>query len=79
MATTLEFYGYRDEPVKMCLAVSHGLHIMTNVKESYRRKGLGRRLVDDSLYSLRKERIPKCHLFVFGKNDLGKNFWKGTA
>ena len=49
------------------------------VAPDYRRKGLGQRLMEACLDGLRKEKIRKCHLFVFGTNELGKNFWTGTG
>ena len=55
----------------------HVYHLF--VDEKYRRKGLGRKIVDNCLEALRKEGINKCHLFPFKRNELGKNFWKATA
>jgi N-acetylglutamate synthase len=49
------------------------------VASDYRRKGLGQSLMETCLDGLRKEKIRKCHLFVFDKNELGKNFWTGTG
>jgi hypothetical protein len=39
----------------------------------------GRKLVDACLEGLRGEDIQKCHLFIFGKNELGRRFWNGTG
>jgi ribosomal protein S18 acetylase RimI-like enzyme len=49
------------------------------VADNYRRRGLGRRLVNACLDDLRREGILKCHLFVFGGNDAGKSFWRATG
>lgn len=49
------------------------------VAASYRSKGLGKKLVDACLFSLKKKGIQKCHVFVFGNNNPGKNFWKAVA
>lgn len=49
------------------------------ISPGYRRQGLGRVLVDACLASLRKEKIQKCHLFIFGKNEIGQAFWNGTG
>lgn len=49
------------------------------VAEKYRRRGIGRMLVDKSLQSLKEEGINKCHLFVFRDNEVGNAFWKATG
>lgn len=41
--------------------------------------GLGRELVDRCLEALRRDRIQKCHLFVFTDNDGARAFWKATG
>lgn len=46
------------------------------VAEPNRKQGLGRRLVDRCIESLRGVGIEKCHLFLFDKNKKGKAFWK---
>lgn len=46
------------------------------VHEDFRRRGLGRTLVERSLESLATDGIKKCHLFVNADNDEGKAFWK---
>jgi N-acetylglutamate synthase len=48
------------------------------VAPDYRRKGIGKMLVDSCLDSLQRERIQKSHVFVFDMNDLGKSFWNGS-
>jgi len=45
------------------------------VVEEYRRRGIGRKLVETSLERLKSEGIDKCHLFVIAENTIGKNFW----
>jgi ribosomal protein S18 acetylase RimI-like enzyme len=49
------------------------------VDDNYRRKGLARSLVNACLDGLRKEKIQKCHLFVFYHNEMGNNFWSSTG
>ena len=49
------------------------------VDHAFRRQGAGRKLVDACLEGLRGEGIQKCHLFIFGKNELGRRFWNGTG
>jgi ribosomal protein S18 acetylase RimI-like enzyme len=49
------------------------------VDKSQRRQRLGSKLVEACLNSLRKEGITKCHLFVFERNELGKEFWTNTS
>jgi len=49
------------------------------VCKDYRRQGLGRQLVDHCLSALKKERINKCHIFIFNTNDKGVDFWKAVG
>ncbi len=48
------------------------------VDQQYRRKGLGKSLVESCMDSLNKQKIQKCHLFVFNTNEAGKIFWNNT-
>jgi len=49
------------------------------VAKPHRNKGIGRRLVTKSLERLKEEGIDKCHLFVFARNELGRNFWLNSG
>lgn len=49
------------------------------VAEEYRGRGIGRALVEKSLIKLSEEGIDKCHLFVFGDNEIGNAFWGSTG
>jgi len=49
------------------------------VASQMRSKGIGRRLVELGLKYFVKEEIDKCHLFIFGDNDSGKQFWKALG
>ena len=46
------------------------------VHPDYRRRGLGRELVDHCLLALKEVGMQKCHLFVFQSNASGIAFWK---
>jgi N-acetylglutamate synthase len=46
------------------------------VHETFRRRGLGRSLVEQCLGALSSEGILKCHIFVNADNADGKVFWK---
>lgn len=46
------------------------------VSSDYRNQGIGRKLVETSLCELRKQRIEKCHLFVFVENIEATKFWE---
>jgi ribosomal protein S18 acetylase RimI-like enzyme len=46
------------------------------VRESSRRKGTARSLVDQCLAALRRHAIDKCHIFVFASNQSAIAFWK---
>lgn len=48
------------------------------VRESSRRQGLARDLVQRSLDSLRAAGIDKCHIFVYHTNTLGRAFWQSV-
>lgn len=49
------------------------------VREDYRGRGLGKKLVQECLDRLREIDILKCHLFVFADNEIGRSFWAGTG
>ena len=46
------------------------------VAESHRKIGIGRKLADRCIRSLRDAGIEKCHLFLFHRNKDGKAFWE---
>ena len=48
----------------------------TTVRAEYRRKGIGKELVDSALAALEKEGIHKVALVAFEKNVLGNTFWE---
>ena len=47
------------------------------VRESHRRTGIGKALVERCFEALREKGISKCHLFVFKDNQVGLAFWNG--
>jgi putative acetyltransferase len=49
------------------------------VARDYRRKGIGRALVDRCLSSLRELKILKCNVFLFSHNPEGQEFWKAMG
>lgn len=49
------------------------------VAERYRRRGIGRKLVDHCLSALAQVGIQKCHLFIFHQNEAGITFWEGNG
>jgi N-acetylglutamate synthase len=46
------------------------------VDSEYRKKGIGKALVEHVMSKLEKAGIRKCHIFVFGDNVAGQKFWK---
>ncbi len=46
------------------------------VRPDYRRRGIGRKLIDRCLSALRSVSIQKCHIFIFNDNADGVQFWK---
>lgn len=48
----------------------------TSVSPSYRNKGIGRKLVDSTLESLKANGIIKVALVVFDRNQDGNSFWE---
>ncbi len=48
----------------------------TTVKTEYRRRGIGKKLVDAALTALEKEGIHKVALVAFEKNISGNAFWE---
>ncbi len=51
----------------------------TAVLETYRRQGIGKKLVDKALNALEQEGINKVALVVFEKNKLGNSFWENMG
>ena len=49
------------------------------VDDDYRRRGIGRRLVERCLAALEEEGIQKCHLFIFHENEGGIAFWQAEG
>lgn len=48
----------------------------TAVKSQYRKKGIGKALVDAVINSLKEEKINKAALVAFEENELGNKFWE---
>ena len=46
------------------------------VADSHQKKGVGQKLAEKCIESLRSVGIEKCHLFVFHRNKEGKAFWE---
>ncbi|HEX4142778.1 MAG TPA: GNAT family N-acetyltransferase [Pirellulales bacterium] len=46
------------------------------VTPAYRKRGLGRQMVEACLASLRGVGIQKCNLFIYVDNEPGEQFWK---
>lgn len=51
----------------------------TAVNTDYRKKGIGKALVDAVLGALKKEKINKVALVAFTSNDLGNKFWQSLG
>lgn len=49
------------------------------VNSDYRGKGIGKKLVNAVIESLKKEEINKVALIVFASNDLGNKFWQSLG
>jgi len=49
------------------------------VDPSARRQGIGQALVDRTFTALHALDIHKCHIMVFGENELGLAFWSGAG
>jgi len=49
------------------------------VAPDWRRKGIGRALVERCLSSLRGLKILKCNVFLFNQNPEGEGFWKAMG
>ena len=42
----------------------------------YRKKGMGKRLVEEGVARLARDGITRCHIFVFPDNEQGLAFWR---
>lgn len=51
----------------------------TAVQPAYRRRGIGRALVERVLAALRAEGIHKTALVVYADNELGNRFWESVG
>jgi N-acetylglutamate synthase len=49
------------------------------VHPDYRRRGIGRDLVDHCVKILAESGLKKCHIFIFNDNDTGIAFWKSVG
>jgi putative acetyltransferase len=49
------------------------------VVPAYRRKGVGSDLVEYCLKKLREAEIPRCNLFLYDDNEVGRKFWERHA
>lgn len=49
------------------------------VDPGWRRRGIGRALIDKCLVGLAAQGIDKCHLFVFAANPAAQAFWKSIG
>lgn len=48
----------------------------TTVMETYRKQGIGKKLVEEAVNALAQEGIHKVALVVFGRNESGNAFWE---
>lgn len=75
----LSFVARRDREMAGTVLCGHdgrrGFIYHLAVRERYRRKGVGRILVQSCLHALQKQGIEKCHIFVLNNNALGRDFW----
>lgn len=49
------------------------------VKESYRKHGIGQKMVEACLAALKEEHINKVNLIAFKNNEVGNRFWQGLG
>jgi len=49
------------------------------VQSGLRRKGVGRKLIQECLARLKAAGIQKSHIFIFEDNASGTDFWKGIG
>lgn len=49
------------------------------VKESYRKQGIGQKMVQACLAALKAEEISKVSLIAFSSNEVGNHFWQGLG
>jgi putative acetyltransferase len=46
------------------------------VAPAYRRQGVGSRLLEYCLSRLQEAEIPRCNLFLYDDNEVGRRFWE---
>jgi putative acetyltransferase len=77
----MSFTAWQEDTLAGAILCGHdgrrGLIHHLAVRESHRRSGIGKSLVDRCFEALRKNGISKCHLFVFRDNEVGLTFWNG--
>jgi ribosomal protein S18 acetylase RimI-like enzyme len=76
----MSFVTVEDETVVAAVLCGHDgrrgfIHHLA-VHSAYQRQGIGEALVERCLEALRRERIDKCHLFVYAANTQAQGFWQ---
>lgn len=76
---TTNFVAVEDEHIVGIALSGHdgrrGYLYHTCVKEMYRRRSLGRQLIEQVVVAMKAERITKLALVCFTENDRGNQFW----
>jgi len=77
------FAAFKDDKLVGSLLAGHdgrrGYLYHLAVHPDFRRKGIAKNLVNQSIKKLKKEGIEKCHVFIFKNNELGKKFWDSVG
>ncbi len=79
----MSFVAERDDRIIGAVLCGHDgrrgyLHHLA-VSKRYRKRGLGRHLVDACLAKLRQVGIRRCNIFIFANNAAGMKFWAHTG
>jgi ribosomal protein S18 acetylase RimI-like enzyme len=79
----MSFVAVEDRAIVGAVLAGHDgrrgyLHHLA-VHPDYRRRGIGRQLVEQCAAALGEAGIRKCHLFIFNHNSGGIAFWKSTG
>ena len=77
------FAAFKDDKLVGSILAGHdgrrGYLYHLAVHTGFRRKGIAKNLLNQSIKKLKKTGIEKCHIFIFKNNESGRKFWDSVG